>query len=188
MATPAPAHHQRQQAHLVIERVLSRMRRDDYDLAARAAVERPDGYPTGGNGGRGNEVSNPTLRTVIQREGKPDPHTGRPKQGPATTAITLMMQAAELLSRADSLRAAALPPVAAPEPEDWCSNCAKAGIMTARGTEKEVGKDSTLCGWCHTFNREHGQLPPRALVRKRGSGARIYDRDIRQALQPDKAR
>lgn len=187
MATPAPTHHQRQQAHLVIDRVLRRLRRDDYDLAARAAVERPDGYPTGGQGGRGNEVSNPTLRTVIQREGRPGAD-GRTKQGPATTAIALMMEAALLLARADTLRAAALPPVAAPEPEDWCSNCAKAGIMTARGTEKAVGKDSTLCTWCHMFNREHGQLPPRALVRKRGSGSRIYDRDILQALQPDKAR
>lgn len=187
MTQPAPTHHQRQQAHLVIDRVLKRLRRDDYDLAARAAVERPDGYPTGGNGGRGNDVANPTLQTVIAREGRPG-HDGRPKQGPATNAIQLLMQAAELLGRADSLRASALPPVAAPEPEDWCTNCAKAGVMTARGTEKAVGKDSTLCSWCHAFNREHGQLPPRALVRKHGQGARIFDRDISQALQPDKAR
>lgn len=190
MTRTAPAHHQRQQAHLVIERVLRRLRRDDYDLAARAAVERPDGYPTGSNGGRGNEVSNPTLNAVIAREGRPGPD-GRPKQGPATTAIALMMQAAELLGRADSLRASALPPVAAPEPEDWCTNCAKAGTMTARGTEKDVGKDNTLCHWCHSFNREHGQLPPRSLVRKHASGTRIYDRDVTAALrasQPDKAR
>jgi hypothetical protein len=190
MSEPAPAHHQRAQAHMTIDRVLRKMRRDDHDLAARAAVERPDGYPSGGNGGGGKGgVSDPTGRTVVQRDGGRD--DGTRARRPATEAIALTMQAAALLARADSLRASALPPRVEPkEADDWCTNCEKAKELSPRGDVKAVGADSTLCTWCHAFQREHGMLPPRALVRKHARGERIYTRDIvaaLQALQPAKA-
>lgn len=182
-----PTYHQRAQALMTIERVLRKLRRDDFDLAARAGAERPDGYPTGGDGGGHScGVSDPTGRAVELREGRLGPD-GRPRLGPATQAIGKLMEAAALLAEADSLRAAALPPVKPEDPADWCTNCEKAGELQPRGEAKAVGQGSTLCSWCHAFQREHGQLPPRALVRKHARGERIFDRDISQALQAQKA-
>lgn len=192
MTDPTPAHHQRAQAHMTIQKVLAKMRRDDNDLAARAAQERPDGYPEGGGsgGGGGGGHSDPTGRCVERRQGRELPD-GSFKQGDATRAIALTMQAAALLAQADSLRAKALPPRVEPKDDaDWCTNCEKAKELSPRGDVKAVGGESTLCTWCHAFHREHGMLPPRVLVRKHARGERIYTRDIvaaLQALQPEKA-
>lgn len=75
--------------------------------------------------------------------------------------------------------------------DDACTNCAKAGIFSPRGTPKEVGKESTLCLGCHNFAREYNVPKPRALVRKSARGERIYTSDVDsalQTLQPNKPR
>lgn len=188
MSTPAPAHHHRAQAHMTIENVLRRMRRDDHDLAARAASERPDGYPTGGQGGGArNGVSNPTLAAVERRLNEPDPKTGRRAPMHATRAIELTMRAAALLSQADSWRAKALPPALPEESDDWCTNCERAGELSPRGKAKDVPAESTLCTWCHQFQRDAGFLPPRSLVRKHARGDRISERDVQRASAAQKA-
>lgn len=179
-------HHQRAQAHLTIERVVRKMRRDDADLAARAQAERPDGYPSGGQGGHSNVAADPTGTVVVKRLNEPD-EAGKRRPQHATRAIELTMKAAALLAQADSLRALALPPAVADDPDDTCTNCEKSGELSPRGDEKAVGKHSTLCSWCHAFQREHGVLPPRVLVRKHARGDRIFDRDILQALRRQEA-
>lgn len=68
-------------------------------------------------------------------------------------------------------------------PEEGCSSCAKVGLFSPRGDPKEVGKDSTLCGWCRVFERTYGREVPRQLLLKRAEGRRISERDIVQSLR-----
>lgn len=67
--------------------------------------------------------------------------------------------------------------------ERLCPSCAKVGMRTPRGSDKEVGQESDLCGWCRAFERDHGRLPPRKLLTKRANDERIYAHDIENALR-----
>lgn len=75
--------------------------------------------------------------------------------------------------------------------DDACTNCAKINEWSKRGEQPSVPKDSTLCTWCHQFQRDHdGILPTRALLRKHhGPKGRVTTRDVEKALrdsQPQK--
>lgn len=170
---------QRENAYVHALVTLKKFQRDDEALSHRAAAARPDGLKSANyDATRGSEVSDPVHEAVYGRL------VGSVKD-PATRALSLTMEACHLLELADSQRAKALPP--APKTidslADWCTNCLSHGVLEPRGVAKAVGKDSTLCTWCHGFQREHVWLPPKELVAKHGAGERIYDRDITLALQ-----
>jgi hypothetical protein len=176
-------YHQRRQAIAVARNILDRFERDDRELAIRARDALPDGYANH-SGAVGITitagVSDPVLRAALRRAAaEPDP---------ASRALTLLLEGVRLLTLGDSARAEAFPPTnGAARTDQWCTSCTRAQIdgkpvLSPRGDPKAVGKGSTLCGWCHSFNREHGQLPPTPLIRMRARGERIYERDVRQYL------
>jgi len=151
-------------------KIVAKFDRDDHDLAARSA----EGVAGRREVGRhSNDVSDPTAAAALQSASQVDD---------ATRALGLFHAAVKLLEQADSYRARALPPVRTERPTNWCTSCERASVHTPRGDEKAVGKASTLCAWCHAFNREHTTLPPIELIAKHARGERIYDRDISQAL------
>lgn len=49
----------------------------------------------------------------------------------------------------------------------WCTSCERIGELEPRGNPKDVGADSTLCRFCHGYEREHGELPHELLLRRR---------------------
>jgi hypothetical protein len=172
-------YHQRQQAYAAARRIVDKFARDDLELARRARDARPDGYRTSSMAaGGGQGPSDPTGRAALARATGP--------ADVAELAFARLFDAVALLAEADGLRARAFPPQQVRADDGLsCTNCAAAGVHSPRGSAKEVGRTSTLCGWCHAFQRSYGLLPPRVLVRKRAAGERIYDRDITQALHND---
>jgi len=167
----AYTHHQRAQHRTVATKIVAKFERDDRELAARSAEGAADRREALTR--RSSEYSDPTAAAAVRGAGQVDD---------ATRALGLFHDAVKLLEQADSYRARALPPVRTERPTDWCTSCERAGVLSPRGTEKEVGKSSSLCGWCHVWQREHSQLPPVVLIEKRARGERIYDRDITAAL------
>lgn len=75
------------------------------------------------------------------------------------------------------------PEPAAPRVDIWCTSCERAQVMAPRGDPKRVGEQSTLCGWCHEWQREYGQLPPVAIIERRARGERITTRVVEEATR-----
>lgn len=169
---------QREQNYAAALKMLKHLERDDGLLQSRAAAAQPDGLKSANyDGSRSSDISDPVHEAVVLR-------LTNGIRDPATRALSLAMEACRYLELADSERARALPP--APKPvdntQDWCSNCTRYDVLEPRGRPKDVGQASTLCAWCHAFNREHHVLPPRPLVVKHGKRERIFDKDVVVAL------
>lgn len=64
----------------------------------------------------------------------------------------------------------------------WCEHHLKHGMCEPRGSPKDVGRHGQHCVWCHAWNREHGQLPPRRILERRAAGERITTRVIDEVL------
>lgn len=148
------------------------------------------GYPT-------SSMRAGSPSTTVDDEGVPMPAlsdpTGeaaiRPHLGNEAARRRNQLEAAlvatrrQLLAAIDQARPITHPPVPSPTLTDelWCEHHARHGMTEPRGTEKEVGKHSRLCGWCHAFNRTHGQLPPKALLEHKAAGERITSRALSEA-------
>lgn len=176
--TPA----QRRETIAVMRRILNRFEHDDRALAAASHDALPDGYPTDSLPGPHTHGTTDRVPTTVRLR-----HNAH---DPATIAYTLLHQAARLLEQADSRRAEALPPTTPTPTTDthWCTSCLRSNHFTPRAPEKEVGRHSTLCGWCHAWQRTHDTLPPIALIDARARGQRITSRIIEETTTPQPRR
>lgn len=100
----------------------------------------------------------------------------------ARNALTDAFNACEPLVRAP--KAAAVDDDEKPPPSTkdiWCTSCARIGEINPRGTPKDVGVDSTLCAWCHAYQRDTGALPHELLLRRRvEKRGRLTERDYQE--------
>ena len=146
-----------------------------------AGQDRARGYPTRSLGVRTSPA------TVLDDDGVPMPALSDPtgeaaiRDAGLRSALTARRHELEeatikarriITAAADRARTITRPPAAGPSLTDdlWCEHHARHGMVEPRGSEKEVGKHSRLCGWCHAFNREHAQLPPKTLLECKASG------------------
>ena len=65
---------------------------------------------------------------------------------------------------------------------ECCVSCALVGMHTLRDP-KSNGQDTELCNWCSDFEKAHNRRPPRAILRMRREGKRVYQRDVEAALR-----
>lgn len=157
-------------------RALTRLIADLDALHARAQAARPDGYPRGGDGARGSDVSNPTLAAVIARENN--------ERDYALTALDRATRGVDLLINADHHRAAALPPIDA-EPEagvDLCIACLRIGSNSPPDTSPHFAQPNRYCTFCSGWRRKHRFDPPDLILLKRKEGRRITSADETAAL------
>lgn len=151
-----------------IRLVADRIERDLDQLMVR--VDAPDGYPTGGDGGRSCDISDPVLRAVFLRE---------KHLTPAGKSLHRFWIAAQTLVSADTYRATAIPAEITQNVGDrsiWCANC-----LQYDKREPRDGDGSILCGFCADTKRELGGLPPRWLLELHWQGRRPAERDIDRA-------
>lgn len=79
------------------------------------------------------------------------------------------------------------PPTPVDPGQIWCTSCARVNVQWPRGSAKEVGSNSTLCGFCHGYQREHGgQLPPPRLCEMRAEGVRLTERVVAEVELADR--
>ena len=164
-----------------IARLVRDLDRAHRDLLHRDRDDPGPGYPPSSLGGGGGGTADPVgelVATLVELDDRADgvQHAVREIERAALAARRLLDAA---WSAAARTRAAA---PASRTDDVWCTSCLRAHVVTPRGAEKEVGADSTLCRWCHDWQREHRALPPVALIERRARGERITSRVIDEAL------
>lgn len=58
----------------------------------------------------------------------------------------------------------------------WCIHCQQHGHLEPRQGERRY------CGWCYSFQRAHGVLPPKALLEIHWAGRNITERDLERHM------
>lgn len=58
----------------------------------------------------------------------------------------------------------------------WCQHCQQHGHLEPRQGERRY------CGWCYSFLRANGQLPPKALLEIHWQGRHITEADVARHL------
>lgn len=136
----------------------------------------PDGYPTGGSGGPGGDVTLTSVEgAVFARDGRWADDEHRRLTYAARNALdVLYAEARKVDAWLAKMEQAAT--VANPADEaDWCTHHVRHQLF------EPVMEGSQWCHWCDGLNRQYGSLPPKALLVRRQGGERLTEQNIEAA-------
>jgi hypothetical protein len=189
-------------AHLVeLGRARARLGEILHPLLDRALTpsSRPDSHRTVASGGTVTHHGTPPAEdpddpttwsapSISDRTG--EAAIARPARDPVTAGTRKLLDDLDRLTRELAELADRAEHVANPDGDRrhhgnpdaiWCTSCLRTGHCEPRrpGGYK-------LCRWCDDFQRLWRRLPPQRILERRQAGQRIYDRDIRAAIDDEK--